>query len=53
MKSSDKRNFEAGILTDETQIVERASTQFDDVWIGRRCKTCRRKNYCPDPISSK
>lgn len=53
MKSSVKRNFEAGILTDETQIVERAITQFDDVWIGRRCKTCRRKNYCPDPISSK
>ena len=50
MKSSDKRNFEAGILTDEPQIVEQAMQQFDDVWIGKHCKTCKRKDYCPDPI---
>ena len=50
MKSSDKRNFEAGILTDEPQIVEQAMKQFDDVWIGKHCKTCKRKVYCPDPI---
>ena len=50
MKSSDKRNFEAGILSDEPQIVEQAMQQFDDVWIGKHCKTCKRKDYCPDPI---
>lgn len=50
MKSSDKRNFEAGILTDDPQIVEQAMQQFDDVWIGKHCKTCKRKDYCPDPI---
>ena len=50
MKSSDKRNFEAGILTDDPQIVELAMKQFDDVWIGKHCKTCKRKDYCPDPI---
>ena len=50
MKSSDKRNFEAGILTDDPQIVEQAMKQFDDIWIGKHCKTCKRKDYCPDPI---
>ena len=50
MKSSDKRNFEAGILTDEPQIVEQAMKQFDDVWMGKHCKTCKRKDFCPDPI---
>ena len=50
MKSSDKRNFEAGILTDDPQIVEHAMQQFDDVWMGKHCKTCKRKDYCPDPI---
>jgi phosphatidylserine/phosphatidylglycerophosphate/cardiolipin synthase-like enzyme len=50
MKTADKRNFEAGILTDEPQIVEQAMKQFDDVWIGRYCKTCKRKDFCPDPI---
>ena len=51
MKSSDKRNFEAGILTDDPQIVEQAMKQFDDVWIGKHCKICKRKDYCPDPIT--
>lgn len=53
MKSSDKRNFEAGILTDETTIVEQTMNQFDEVWIGRYCKSCKRKDVCLDPISSK
>ena len=50
MKSSDKRNFEAGILTDDPQIVEQAMKQFDDVWMGKHCKTCKRKDFCPDLI---
>lgn len=51
MKSDDKRNFEAGILTDDPAIVEQAINQFDDVWIGRHCKTCKRRDYCSDPIA--
>ena len=50
MKSEDKRNFEAGILTDDPIIVEQAMNQFDDVWIGRFCKKCKRKDFCHDPI---
>lgn len=50
MKSSDKRNFEAGILTDDPTIVEQATTQFDNVWTGRHCQSCRRRDFCPDPI---
>ena len=50
MKGEDKRNFEAGILTDDPVIVEQAMNQFDDVWIGRYCKNCKRKDFCHDPI---
>ena len=50
MKGDDKRNFEAGILTDDPEIVEQAMNQFDDVWIGKHCKTCQRRDFCPDPI---
>jgi phosphatidylserine/phosphatidylglycerophosphate/cardiolipin synthase-like enzyme len=50
MKGEDKRNFEAGILTDDPVIVEQAMNQFDDVWIGRFCKKCKRKDFCHDPI---
>ena len=24
---------------------------LDDVWIGRHCKTCKRRALCPDPIA--
>ena len=50
MKADGTRNFEAGILTDEPEIVAQAMDQFDEVWIGKHCKTCKRKDFCPDPI---
>ena len=53
MKADGTRNFEAGILTDELKIVEQAINQFDEVWIGKHCKTCKRKDFCPDPILAK
>ena len=50
MKSSVRRNFEAGIFTDEAALVEAAMEQFDSVWRGDHCKICGRREYCPDPI---
>ena len=50
MKADTTRNFEAGILTDEPEIVEQTMNQFDNVWIGCHCKNCKRKDFCPDPI---
>ena len=50
MKAETTRNFEAGILTDDPQIVEQAMNQFDDVWMGKHCKSCTRRDYCADPI---
>ncbi len=50
MKAETTRNFEAGILTDDPQIVEQAMNQFDDVWMGKHCKSCKRRDYCADPI---
>ena len=50
MKSRKNRNFEAGILTDEPELVENAIAQFDEVWIGKYCKDCGRKDVCKDKI---
>lgn len=50
MKGEDKRNFEAGILTDNPEILEQAMNQFDDVWMGKHCKSCKRRDFCLDPI---
>lgn len=50
MKSSRTRNFEAGILTGDPDLVETASEHFDSVWRGARCKDCGRREFCADPI---
>lgn len=51
MKGEGTRNFEAGILTDEPPLVEAAMEQFDEVWCGKMCKRCRRRDFCGDPIA--
>ena len=50
MKTDNKRNFEAGILTDDQEIIEKAMNQFDEVWIGKHCKKCKRRDFCADPV---
>lgn len=46
MKSRGARNFEAGIFTDEKELVRGAMNQFDSVWMGSHCAACRRKPFC-------
>lgn len=51
MKSANNRNFEAGILTDQPEIVGSVINQFDEVWNGSQCPKCNRKAYCPCPLN--
>ena len=51
MKGENTRNFEAGILTSNKELVSSAINQFDKVWMGAFCKGCRRKEFCGDPIN--
>ena len=51
MKAETTRNFEAGILTDDPELVEQAMNQFDEVWIGKHCKSCKRRDFSLDPIA--
>ena len=50
MKSSNRRNFEAGILSNDPAILDAAIEEFDKVWRGSECRKCQRKQYCSDPI---
>lgn len=51
MKSATRRNFEAGILTDDRTLISQAIEEFDKVWRGSECQHCQRRRHCPDPIS--
>ena len=50
MKSQRNRNFEAGIFTDDPELVDSAMEEFDKIWRGQECRNCGRKEYCIDPI---
>ena len=50
IKGENTRNFEAGILSTNKDFVKNAAEQFDSVWMGSFCKSCKRKEFCSDPI---
>jgi len=50
IKGENTRNFEAGFITTDPETVKSIMDQFDEVWMGKHCKKCRRKEYCSDPI---
>ena len=49
-KSDQRRNFEAGIFTDDPAIVAGLMEEFDTLWRGDYCTKCGRRDVCPDPI---
>ena len=49
-KHEDKRNFEAGFLFDTTEEIQSLVTWVDQLYLGELCQTCKRRDYCPDPI---
>lgn len=49
-KHEDKRNFEAGFLFDDQESIGKLTAWIDELYLGNYCRTCRRREYCPDPI---
>jgi len=49
-KSVRRRNFEAGVITNEPDIVEPLMEEFDRIYLGEHCVKCDRRDVCPDPI---
>ncbi|MEP2777171.1 MAG: phospholipase D-like domain-containing protein [Luteolibacter sp.] len=49
-KHPDKRNFEAGILTDEPQHITPLMEWADELYLGEYCGKCRLRAICPDPL---
>ena len=49
-KSPLRRNFEAGMLTDEPAHLNPLIEWVDSLYLGDHCLKCQRRKYCPDPI---
>ena len=49
-KSERRRNFEAGVWTDEVALIDPVADMLDRIWTGARCRDCGRKDHCPVPL---
>src|SRR5207244_6729561 len=49
-KADGKRNFELGIWTTSSALIDGVLEHFNALWEGRRCEGCRRKEVCPVPL---
>jgi len=47
-KTAGRRNFEAGIITDDKRIIGKIMDQIDKIWRGEHCRGCKRKEFCAD-----
>jgi phosphatidylserine/phosphatidylglycerophosphate/cardiolipin synthase-like enzyme len=49
-KGEGRRNFEAGIVTDDDVLLDEMQEVFDRIWSGKECKGCRVRDVCPAPL---
>jgi len=49
-KGDGRRNFEAGVLTDDEWMLDQAQARFDTLWRGAECAACKLRGKCPAPI---
>ena len=49
-KSDGRRNFEMGIWTDSSAMIDAVMEQFNALWEGARCGGCQRRDVCPVPL---
>jgi phosphatidylserine/phosphatidylglycerophosphate/cardiolipin synthase-like enzyme len=49
-KSDGRRNFELGLWTESPALIDAVQDQFNALWEGHRCTSCRRKDVCPVPL---
>ena len=49
-KSAARRNFELGVCTRSTAMIESVLAGFNELWEGGRCGGCGRRAICPAPL---
>ena len=49
-KADGRRNFEMGVATQQTEMIDQVMAEFNQLWEGVHCKTCRRRDVCPMPL---
>ena len=50
-KNPNRRNFEAGFLTDKKEHISPLLEWIDTLYLGDLCQACQLRDHCPDPIA--
>lgn len=50
-KNEHKRNFEAGVVTDEQVMIKGMMDFLDEFYAGNWCIACQRRELCPNPLA--
>ena len=49
-KSEDRRNFEAGFITEDKEHIRGLMEFMDQFFVGDFCEQCQRRELCPEPL---
>lgn len=49
-KADGRRNFEWGVWTTSSSLIDAVFEEFNALWEGRQCEGCKRKEICPVPL---
>jgi phosphatidylserine/phosphatidylglycerophosphate/cardiolipin synthase-like enzyme len=49
-KADKRRNFELGIWTQSPTLIDGVCEEFNELWEGRHCAACGRRDICPVPL---
>jgi phosphatidylserine/phosphatidylglycerophosphate/cardiolipin synthase-like enzyme len=49
-KGTGRRNFELGLTTADTQLLDEVQALYERIWTGGECKGCKLRALCPGPL---
>jgi phosphatidylserine/phosphatidylglycerophosphate/cardiolipin synthase-like enzyme len=49
-KADGRRNFEWGVWTQSPPMIEAVLDEFNALWEGQHCDSCKRREVCPVPL---
>jgi len=49
-KADGRRNIEWGVWTQSAEMIEAVLDEFNALWCGAQCESCKRKDVCPVPL---
>ena len=52
IRSPFKRNFELGVITEDSGMLDLVQGIVDDIWSGKQCGACKLRQRCEAPLDT-